>query len=330
MKNKLYIQLSCEERDSIAILRAKGISITQIAKTINRDKSTVSRELKRNGSPMVGFYLPHKAQERAIKRKRAAGRRPRLKDAIIRNYVVKHIKLGWSPEQIAGRFSIKYPASSISHEAIYQFVYDKAGRLLNLKQYLPRAHRIRQRRGFSRKHRKSHIPERILIDRRPKHIQTRKQLGHWEVDSIASRRSQLAAVAIALERKSRIVHLAKLRRKTSLCFSNALIRCLSCYPRQLRRTITYDNGPENVYHQRTNTRIGSQSFFCQPYQSWQKGSVEQAVGLVRRYLPKKKDLGTITNERLKQIESLLNNRPRKCLRYKTPYEVLHKSVALAR
>jgi IS30 family transposase len=330
MKNKIYTQLSCEERDAIVILRAKGRSIRQIAHIINRDKGTVSRELNRNSSPIYNAYLPHKAQKRAIERKSAAAQRPRLKNTMIRNYVSIHIKLGWSPEQIAGRLSKEHPRLSISYEAVYQFIYDKSNRSLNLKQYLPRCHRIRQRRGFSRKHKKSHIPERVLIDQRPGHIRTRRQPGHWEVDSIASRRSQLAAVAIALERKTRLVHLKKLRRKTSLCFSNALIKCLSCHPRPLRRTITYDNGPENVYHQRTNTSIGSQSFFCQPYQSWQKGSVEQAVGLVRRYLPKKTDLGTITNSQLKKIEDLLNNRPRKCLSFNTPYEVLQRSVALAR
>jgi IS30 family transposase len=327
---KQYIQLSCEERDRIAVLHAQGISINAIAHMLNRNKSTISRELQRNSSTIYGVYLAHKAHKRAFIRKSIAAQRPRLKNLIIKRYVISGIKAGWSPEQIAGRLCRDSPKALISYEAIYQFVYSAQGRQLNLKEHLPRAHRIRQRRGFSRKHRKSHIPCRVLIDERPSNIENRLTAGHWEADSIASRRTQLAAVAVALERTSRLMHLAKLRRKTSLCFSNALIKRLNSYPKNLRKTITYDNGPENVHHQRTNNHLGTKSYFCRPYQSWQKGSVEHAVGLVRRYLPKKTDLSTVTEAQLRKIETQINNRPRKCLAYRTPSEVLYQSVALPR
>ncbi len=327
---KQYTQLSCEERDRIAVLHAKGVSVNDIAHMLDRNKSTVSRELQRNRTPKRGLYYAHKAHNRAVMRKIIAAKRPLLKQAFIKRYVINHLKAGWSPEQIAGRLYHSYPKYSISYEAIYQFIYSLEGRKLNLKEYLPRAHRIRQRRGFSRKHSKSHIPCRVLIDERPVDVDKRLTVGHWEADSIASRRTQLASVAVALERTSRLMHLTKLRRKTSLRFSNALIKCLSNYPKGLRKTITYDNGPENVHHQRTNQHLGTHSYFCQPYQSWQKGSVEYAIGLVRRYLPKKTDLSTITDTQLRKIETRINNRPRKCLAYKTPSEVLYQSVALAR
>lgn len=326
---KSYTQLSCEERDQIAVLYAKGVSINTIARMLNRNKSTISRELQRNCTPKRGLYYAHKAHNRATLRKVSAAKRPLLKNALIKRFVIDGLKAGWSPEQIAGRLSLHYSKHSISYEAIYQFVYSLEGHRFNLKTYLPRAHRIRQRRGFSRKHSKSHIPSRVLIDERPAEVEERLSVGHWEVDSVASRRAQLSAVAITLERASRFMRLAKLRRKTSLCFSNALIKCLSNYPNNLRRTITYDNGPENVHHQRTNKYLGTQSYFCRPYQSWQKGSVEHAVGLVRRYLPKKTDLSTVTYTQLRKIETCINNRPRKCLAYKTPSEVLYQSVALA-
>jgi IS30 family transposase len=328
--NKNYSQLSCEERDKIAILHAQGVSINIIAHMLNRNKSTISRELQRNRTPVYGIYLAHKAHNRAMMRKTLAGRRPLLKSALTKRYVIGHLKAGWSPEQIAGRMCQDYPKHSISYEAIYQFIYSLEGRRLNLKEHLPRAHRIRQCRGFSRKHSKSHIPCRVLIDQRPCDVESRLTAGHWEADSVASRRTQLAAIAVTLERTSRFMRLAKLRRKTSLCFSNALINCLGSYPQDLRKTITYDNGPENVHHQRTNKYLGTQSYFCRPYQSWQKGSVEYAVGLVRRYLPKKTDFSTITGTQLKKIETRINNRPRKCLAFKTPSEVLCQSVALPR
>lgn len=330
MHKKYYNQLSSEERDKIAVLRAQGTSINDIARIIGRNKSTISRELKRNGTSIYKVYLPHRAQERAQQRKQQAGQRPRLKTPGVRDYVIECIKMGLSPELIAGRLSFDHPDLKISYEAIYQFVYTKQGRDMNLKRYLPRAHRIRQRRGFTRKHRKAHIPARTLIEDRPKYIEQRLQVGHWEVDSISSRRTQLTALAIALERKSRWMHLTKLDRKTGRKFSNAIIRFLRSHPDCLRRTITYDNGPENVDHQRTNKELGTKSYFCQPYRSWEKGSVEQAVGLVRRFLPKKTDLAKISFKELNRIQNLINNRPRKCLNFQTPSEVFNCNVALPR
>lgn len=328
MHKQNYKQLSSEERDKIAVLRAKGKSVNEIANYIRRDKSTISRELKRNGTIKRHLYWPHKADQRAKERKQKAGTRQRLKNQHIKNFVLKYIRLGWSPELITGRLAKTYPGFKISHEAIYQYVYTKEGREMNLKQNLPRAHRIRQRRGFSRKHRKAHIPSRIGIDQRPCDVEQRLQPGHWEVDSVVSRRPKLTALAISLERTSRFIHIRKIRRKTSLRFSNAIVNCLKDYPVYLKRTITYDNGSENVHHQRTNQKLGTQSFFCRPYHSWEKGSVEQVIGLIRRYLPKKTDLTKITRKELNRIESLLNHRPRKCLNFATPSEVFNSCVAL--
>jgi IS30 family transposase len=328
MKKQIYSQLSSEERDKIAILRAKGFSISAIARNIGRNKSTISRELKRNGTNKRCLYWPHKAEQRAKERKKQAGQRPRLKNRLIKKAVIEQIRLGWSPEIIAGRLRRLYPGLKISHEAIYQFIYAKEGREMNLKQCLPRAHRIRQRRGFSRKHNKSHIPWRVDIDQRPGHIELRHEIGHWEVDTIASRRPRLAALAVVLERTSRAIHLRKIMRKTSLRFSNAVIDCLKDYPSYMRRTITYDNGPENVQHQRTNRKLGTQSYFCRPYHSWEKGSVEQVIGLIRFYIPKKTDITKVSDKELNRIENLLNNRPRKCLDFYTPSEVFNAKVAL--
>ncbi len=330
MKSQIYLQLSSEERDKIAVLRAKGFSVSAIARNIGRDKSTVSRELRRNGTKKRRLYWPHKAQQRAKERKEQSGQRPRLKNRLMKKVIVEQIRLGWSPEIVSGRLSKVYPGSKISHEAIYQFIYTKEGRDMNLKQCLPRAHRIRQRRGFSRKHSKTHIPRRVDIDQRPAYVELRREAGHWEVDTIASRRPRLAALAVTLERTSRAIRLKKIIRKTSLRFSNAVIDCLKDYPQHLRRTITYDNGPENVHHQRTNQKLGTRSYFCRPYHSWEKGSVEQVIGLIRRYIPKKTDLTGISIRELRRIENLLNNRPRKCLNYDTPSEVFNTNVALPR
>lgn len=327
MKNT-YKQLSCEERDKIAVLRAKGLPLATIAEAIGRNKSTVSRELIRNKSPVYNVYLPHRAGTRAKERKQQAGKRKRLKNPMIEKYVIKQLKLGWSPEQIAGRLSQGHPGLSISHEAIYQYIYDKDTRkIANLSLYLPRAHKKRKLFGRGHHHKALHIPRRVSINERPKHIEKRKQSGHWEADTMVSRQSK-KSLAISLERSSRLLHIDKLVAKESHKLVNALTRRLTCYPQQLRRTITYDNGSENVEHERINQALGTRSYFCNPFHSWEKGSVEYSIGLVRRFLPKKTDFARISHYRVRKIEKLLNNRPRKCLNFQTPSEVFNSCVAL--
>jgi len=329
LKNN-YKHLSSEERDKIAVLRAQGNSLNNIAKMINRNKSTISRELKRNSSPTYDVYLPHKANHRAKSRKQLSGKRQRLKNPTVRAFVTNKLKIGWSPELIAGSLPLHYPKLAISHEAIYQYIYDKHIRKQHdLVAYLVRAHKRRHNRGHSRKHKKSHIPNRVSIEERPKHIEKRVQPGHWEADTMVSRQSK-SAIAVMVERKSRFVLLEKLSRKTSLNFSDAIHSCLIDYPRHLRRTITYDNGSENVDHAIINKRLSTKSYFCNPYSSWEKGTVENSIGLVRRYLPKKTDFAKLSCLELARIEYLLNCRPRKCLKFNTPLKVFNSCVALTR
>jgi IS30 family transposase len=330
MENK-YKHLSCEERDKIAVLRARGCSYGSIARAIDRDKTTVFRELNRNRSPVYNVYLPHKADGRAKERKSISGERPRLKNRIIRRYVIAKLKLGWSPEQISGKIRKKYPERSISYEAIYQYIYDKKTRKrVNLAVYLPRAHKKRKLFGQGHHHKnKIHIPRRVSIDERPKHIAKRAQAGHWEADTVISRQSK-KALAVSIERKSRMIHIEKLTAKKSRRLVKAITGRLNRYPKELRRTITYDNGSENVEHEKINNMLGTKSYFCNPFHSWEKGSVENAIGLVRRFLPKKTDFAIITHDQVRKIENLINNRPRKCLNYQTPREVMKTlSVALA-
>lgn len=259
-------------------------------------------------------------------RKQESRKRKRLKNDFIRCYVMKKLMIGWSPEQIAGRITLEYPEYTISHEAIYEYVYDKEVRKqIDLVQYLARSHRKRYPRGHMHKHRKTHIPNRISIDSRPKHIQKRNQIGHWEADAMVSRQSA-AALCVSVERKTRMSKITKLKRKGAREFSVAINRSLSHYPKNIRRSITYDNGCENVEHQRVNEVLKTKSYFCNPYHSWEKGTVENTNGLVRRYLPKKTDFDKIPKSEIKNIERRLNNRPRKCLNFRTPLEVLELAL----
>lgn len=241
---------------------------------------------------------------------------------------MKKLKAKWSPELMAGRLPIEHPGLHISHESIYQFIYDKATRKEdNLIVYLTRAHKRRRLRSHSPRHKNLHIPRRVSIKERPQEANTRIQPGHWEVDTIISRRSK-AALGIILERMRRRIHLAKLPAKTSTYLRLAINRRLNRYPQNLRLSITYDNGCENVEHEYTNKVLGTKSYFCEPFHSWEKGSLENVVGIIRRFFPKKTDSALVTKEQVKHVENLMNNRPGKCLNYSTPNEFLWSSVAL--
>jgi IS30 family transposase len=319
MPKTTYVHLSKEERDPIAVLRGEGRSIRSVARELGRDPGTLSRELKRNAPPVhTGYYLPHKAHERAVARNCVTHRRDRLKDPKVRRYIRERIRSGWSPEIIAGRWSLLHPELAVSHEAVSQWVYAEARDLIP---FPVRAHKKRQKRGHSRKHRKVHIPNRISISEHPEAVEKRKIAGHWETDTAVSRQSKVA-IQVSIERKTRYSKLARLKAKIAREMSKALTRRLSRLPRRLRRTVTYDNGTENTEHERTNKILGTKSYFCKPYHSLEKGSVENDIGIVRRFLPKKTDFAAVSSKDLRKLERWLNNRPRKCLNYRIPAEAM--------
>lgn len=323
---KPYKHFTSYERDLLSVLKSKGKSLREIARVLKRDPATISRELKRNAPPVhTGYYLAHKAHDRATNRACQSRTHQRLKNDQIREYVRKHLKKGWSPELIAGRLKLLYPDLSISHEAIYQWVYAEA------REFIPellRAHKNRKRRGYSRRQKKTHIPERISIKERPEHVLQRQEPGHWETDTAVSRQS-LAALQVSVERKTRLAKLGKLSRKGARQMSASLARRLSRCPQWFRLSITYDNGSENTEHVRTNEVLGTRSYFCEPFHSWERGTVENTIGLVRRFFPKKTDFAKVSKNRINSVERWLNHRPRKCLGFQTPLEAANSlGVAL--
>jgi len=306
----------------------EGKGLGEIARAVDRNKGTISRELKRNSSAGYQCYTPCRAQHRSDERRKAASRRPRLNDECLRKYVQEKLAIGWSPELIAGRLPLEHPGLSISHEAIYQYIYHPktAGRE-HLVACLRRAHRKRKQKGIGRKERKTKIPNRVPIEARPKSVESRRTYGHWEGDSLVSRKS-LAALNSLTERKSRLLLLTRLLRKGSEETKLAVIGRLHALPAHMRRTLTLDNGTENAQHEGITAEIGIKCYFAHPYASWQRGTNEHINGLIRWYLPKGTDFSKISDEQIAQIESLINNRPRKCLGFKTPLEVASSCVAL--
>ena len=323
-----YNHLNQEERELIAQYYYEGASIGFIAEALGRNKSSISRELSRNASTEYKRYTPCRAHARAEQRWVTVHRRPRLKSDLIRQYVIKNLEEGWSPEQIAGRLPIDHPGQVISHEAIYQFIYDlQTESRLELIQNLRRAHKRRKAKGIGRKEKKTKIPNRIPIDVRPRSVDKRQQYGHWEGDTLISRKSK-AALHTMVERKSRLLLISKLDRKSASTTSKTIIRRLGKLPAKGRRTLTLDNGTENAQHEKVTAKLGLKCYFAWPYAAWQRGSNEHANGLIRWYLPKGTDFSKIDKDQLKLIEHLINSRPRKCLGYKTPLEVAASSVAL--
>jgi IS30 family transposase len=316
--SKKYNHLTLAEREEISVGLAKGLTQKAIAAKLKRNPSSISRELKRNqpGKNKV-VYRAHCSQKRYQDRMHSVHSRPRLSDKRIQNYVIKKLKLRWSPEIIAGRISIEYPELGISHEAIYQWIYKDRPDLIR---YLIRKHKRRRKRGSAYNKRSIKIPNRVSINKRPKSINSRNKAGHWEADTMVSRQSK-ASVAAVVERKSRFVKFTILENKSAKEMESAMVKSLGKIPIKLRKTITYDNGSENSSHESTNKKLKTKSYFCQPYHSWEKGSIENRIGKLRTFYPKKTNLASITQKELNKVEEMINDRPMKCLKFNTPKEV---------
>ncbi len=314
----VYSQISLEERKEIACYLEKGLRQKEIAALLGRSPSTISREIRRNSSPIRNTkYRANRAQLRSDERKRLSHMKVRLKNERIRNYVKNKLKDGYTPEQIAGRIGIDHPGLKTNYESIYLYIYQEAPELV---QYLVKGRRKRQKRSIKQGKRMVKIPNRVMISERPDSINNKTEYGHWEADTVVSRQSKEALVVLR-ERKMHIVIIRKIERKTARLMRRAVVRMLRKYPAHMRKSITFDNGLENAEHEEIKKALGVDTYFCNAYHSWEKGGVENIIGLIRRFFPKKTNFKLIENLEIKKVESKLNNRPRKTLGFKTPNEV---------
>ncbi len=321
---KTYKHLSEGERETIAFLKAQGKSIRIIAFYLSRPPSTVSRELKRNSEPIR--YRSHLAHYKAqVRRHHGHKRTSRLeKEPVLQGLVNQWMRNGWSPELIAGRLKDRNLGQPIvSHETIYKWIYWHRRSLIK---YLVRSHLWRRQRR-SRPGWKFTVGNRVSILERPEIINARQVAGHWETDLVVGKTR--AALQVLVERKTRFVHLQKIDNKMAQSSYQALVSLFSKVAPSLRQTVTYDNGVENALHVELNQRLGLKSYFCQPYHSWEKGTVENTNGLIRRFLPKGTSFDTIAPEQIDRIQLWLNHRPRKCLNFKTPAEEYESSLGVA-
>lgn len=320
MHKSLYHQLGQKERDRIFLLKKKGITNTEIAVKLGRNKSTIGRELRRNIHQKLHQYLPDTAGRKAAKRKEW-GRKVRyvVKDVVLKRKIIRLLKGGWSPDLIAGRLK-RAKHTALNQESIYQFIYSLDGRKQNLRQYLRRAHRIRRKKNGRKHQTDSRIPNRTDITKRPKTVEKRRQFGHWEGDNVVYNRHR-RALSTTVERKTRKVMIFRPRNQTAKAKATATIRRYQNLPVEARRTMTYDNGLEAAAHETVTAAIGMKFYFAKTYSSWQRGTNENRNGLVRFYLPKDTDLDHVTATQIRRVEDRINNRPMKCLKYQTPNEV---------
>jgi len=318
-------KLTLSERKLIALWKKQGLSIRECARRLDRSHSTVVREIKRNSfqGKQSRFYEPLHAQGKAeTKRKKAWGVKHPLKNPGIYAFVLEKLRSSWSPEQIAGRLRFEYPNDQswwICHETIYRFIYHPNNKSQAWWEYLRRKQKRRREKGKRKAHR-VRIPDRVSIHKRPKVVDQRKEFGHWEGDTVVGK-NRNNGLHTTYERVSSLTRFEKMNDLGSLASFLAQKRIYQVLPPKARKTTTLDNGSEHVLHHKLKNILGIQSFFADPYCSWQRGGNENANLWIRYYFPKGTDFRTIADEELKDVEWELNNRPRKRLGYQTPLEV---------
>lgn len=320
---KVYRHLRLEERELLFCLREQGLTFREIGKELGRDQTTLSREYGRNakyGRP----YIPCRADGLTKKRGERQRRRAPLKNPLVYLYVREKLRKPgerWSPETIKGRLPIDHPGYSIGLETIYRYIYSrKKSGLDQLWQFLT-LHRKKRMRKNGRKVRSTKIEAMLPIETRSQTANLRQETGHWETDNMEGKKSDRTAVSVTVERVTRYTSLVKLVDHKADTKSEAVVRGLDHHT---VRSITADRGPENRKHQLITRELNVPVYFCNPYHSWEKGTVENTVGRVRRYIPKGRTLDTVSEKLIKQIEFHLNNTPRKCLGFLTPCEKLEQ------
>ena len=324
----IYKHFSVAERERIQHALWEKRSIRWIAEKLRRSPSSVSREINKNIPKQKRRYTPRLAHERALKSRTRRGRKERLKNARIRRYVVEHLKMRWSPEQIAGRMK-RDRVGSISPEAVYQFVYaqlsygkPKRG-CEDLRLYLRRKRKRRAPHGTRRSQRV--VKPWIQIEERPKVVDGKRRVGDWEGDTVESC-DHKPGINTVLERKTGVVLITKLQGKKSADTVRALQVRFTHIPKHLKHTITLDRGSENGDAAAIQTATGLDVYHAHAYSAWERGANENVNGLIRDFFPKKTDFTLVRDADIAAAEYALNTRPRKRLGWKTPLEAW--SVAL--
>jgi transposase, IS30 family len=334
MVRKKNSRLTHKERVQIETLLVEKRSKSYIAKTLLRSRSTISREVNKwvcNKTDKYDAELAHWNAKDDYLNKRNLDKISSY--PLLKIYVYRGLLSDWTPEQIAGRLKEDYPNNPImriSHESIYRFIYTRPQASLN-KKLIKLLVRKKTRRNPFKKRRGggSKIINQVSIDNRPKHIELREEVGHWEGDLVIGK-DHKSAIGTIVERKSRYTLIIKLESKKANEIAKEFSRILNKLNPIFKKSMTYDNGIEMARHEKITKKTGMKIYFAHPYSSWERGTNENTNGLIRRYFPKGTDFNEITLKQLEYIQEKLNNRPRKIIGFKTPKEIMNfelKNVA---
>jgi IS30 family transposase len=310
-----YHQITSEERYTISTLRRQGFNGSAIGRALGRHRSTISRELRRNHSPYDGGYRPFVAGQHARGRRSRSRRNRRFGQEDL-ELVESLLEKKWSPEQIAGRLR-RQGCLRISHETIYRHVWRDRAEGGELHRHLRGARKLRRKRHNSYDSR-GRLAGKRHISQRPAHIEKRRRIGHWEVDTVVGQGSKDCVVTL-VERKTGYAFVGKLSDRSQLGMSQRLCKLIARAP-DLFQTITSDNGTEFHDYRAVEEATGVRFYFATPYHSWERGSNENFNGLLRQYLPKRASQAKLTQRGCDAIGASLNTRPRKRLGYRTPEE----------
>lgn len=318
MSDKSKRHLSWEDVVKIETLLDQGLNPTEIAVIIGRDKSVVYRCIEKNS--VDGLFTAENAWQLMYQRKREANHHPRiLDDSILEQFVIEKIETYFSPQQISGMWT-ESSGEALSHETIYTWLRNKRQDLIKI--YL-------RRKG--KKYRKKRlqpefITEKRSIDERPIEANERLEFGHWEGDTMLGASGKKECVVLNLERKSGLLLAQKIPNKTADAVLSATENYFKDIPEELRISVTYDNGTEFAKHKEIEKKTKMTVYFAKPYSPWQRGSLENTIGLLRQFIPKGTDLATVSEEELQHYVHLLNIRPRKRLKWKSPLEVFQAQI----
>ena len=315
-----YTHLSLDERLLLSVYKEKGLFQNEIARLMKRSESTVSRELKRNANQ--NGYVATTAQKRSLARCSQTSRIDQ--NPLLEQFILERLQENWTPEQISGRLR-EFPEKDIiyiNHESIYQWLYKPAQTKRSLHKLLPQAH---NRRGRRLRVNRSRIPNRVSIHERPKSIAARDEVGHWEADLMSCIRGS-QHLLVLVERKTLYGIVVRLDSKTAIHTIETIKKIMMSLPDELKKSMTFDNGGEFTNHHELVDSMGMKTYFCDPYASWQKGSVENTNGRLRRDFPRKLNLNAVSEEEIEQINIMHNLTPREKLGYKTPFEALLENL----
>jgi len=316
-----YHHCTSSDRDKLQLFQAEGKSIAEIAEILKKHTSTLYREIKRNN--FKDDYISGKAHEIASQRRLLSKPCPKRSNTETMDHVYKRLIAKDSPEQIAGRLVLQYPdnpGKHVSTETIYQHTYDLIRKGdTNLRKSLRQSH-IKRRKRLSGKDKRGIIPDRTMIDQRPAEVETKQSYGHWEGDTVEGA-GKSGYIATFVERKMKILLAHPIPNKTTECLNHAAEVVFRRIPSRFKKSLTVDNGKEFAQHKVLAHKIHMPIYFAHPYHSWERGLNEHTNGLLRQYFPKSRDLRNLNPRKLAKAVEAINNRPRKCLGYRTPNEV---------